>query len=240
MNQAENLIINGTGSYPGGDYQKVSIRGEGTIANDVNCSAFHVYGTGETLENIRAGSVKIMGEAEFKGNIAADKTLVMGSMTVDRQAKLTKMKILGELSVGEHLSGDTADIKGSLTVDGDVEYESFVSSGAFEIKGLLTAEAIKLSLSFSTSKAEEIGGGKITVKRGAWLIPFTNIPLSKKEGFLSAKTIEGDEIYLENTTAEVVRGNVVKIGPGCHIGLVEYSTELKQSADSTIKESIKR
>ena len=35
MKRSENLIINGSGSYPGGRYDKISIRGEGTIVNDV-------------------------------------------------------------------------------------------------------------------------------------------------------------------------------------------------------------
>jgi cytoskeletal protein CcmA (bactofilin family) len=142
--------------------------------------------------------------------------------------------------VGERLSGDTATIKGSIAVNGDVEYETFDSSGSFEIKGLLTADTVKIALSFGHSTAEEIGGSKITVKKGAWLIPFTNISLSKKEGFLTAKVIEGDEIYLENTTADVVRGNHVKIGPGCQIGLVEYTNAFTHDSSSTVKTNTKR
>jgi hypothetical protein len=57
----KNLIINGSGSYAGGQYDKISIR-EGTIVNDVECSAFHVYGNSEAGENVTTGSIKIMGE----------------------------------------------------------------------------------------------------------------------------------------------------------------------------------
>lgn len=239
MKKGENLIINGSGSYPGGIYDKISIRGEGTIVNDVECSVFNVYGTSETVENAKAGSIKIIGESEFSRDIEAAETLVMGTMKVSNQAHLKKMKIFGLLEVGERLCGDEAKIKGSIAVNGDVEYERFDSSGGFEIKGLLSADTIKVFLSYGESTAEEIGGGKITVKRGAWLIPFTNIPLSKKEGFLSAKVIEGDDIYLENTTAEVVRGKKVKIGPGCQIGLVEYTNEMTHDSSSTIKTKTK-
>ena len=59
-----NLIINGSGSYPGGRYDKISIRGEGTIVNDVECSAFKVYGTSEVAESVKTVSVKVFGEAE--------------------------------------------------------------------------------------------------------------------------------------------------------------------------------
>ncbi|MED4228204.1 cytoplasmic protein [Neobacillus cucumis] len=235
MGKGQNLIINGSGSYPGGIYDKVSIRGEGTIVNDVESSVFHVYGTSEARENVKTGSVKIMGEADVKGNLAAAETLVMGTMIVGRNASLKKIKILGLLEVGEKLSGDVATIKGSISVKGDVEYETFDSSGGFDIKGLLTADKVKIALRFGQSSAEEIGGGQIIVKRKKNSI----LPFGKEEGTLTAKVIEGDDIYLENTTAEVVRGNTVKIGPGCQIGLIEYTTELKNDLSSTIKTKTK-
>ncbi|MEH7098098.1 cytoplasmic protein [Neobacillus vireti] len=235
MGKGQNLIINGSGSYPGGIYDKVSIRGEGMIVTDVECSAFHVYGTSEATENVKTGSVKIMGEAEVKGDVTANDTLVMGTLMAGRNARLKKMKVFGMLEVGEKLSGDVATIKGSISVKGDVEFETFDSSGGFDIKGLLTADKVKIALRFGQSRAEEIGGSRIVVKRKKNSI----LPFGREEGTLSAKVIEGDDIYLENTTAEVVRGNTVKIGPGCQIGLVEYTTELKSDSSSTIKSKTK-
>jgi cytoskeletal protein CcmA (bactofilin family) len=235
MKRSENLIINGSGSYPGGRYDKVSIRGEGTIVNDVESSTFHVYGTSEAVESLKTGSVKIYGEAEVKMNMEAKDTLVMGSMMIGGNAHLKKMKILGLLEVGERLTGDEANIKGSIAVNGDVEYETFDSSGGFEIKGLLTADTIKVGLRFGQSSAEEIGGGKITVKKRS----NTLLPFGKEVGSLVAKVIEGDDIYLENTTADMVRGNKVKIGPGCHIGVVEYREDFTHDPKATIKTTTK-
>ncbi|WP_223596513.1 cytoplasmic protein [Neobacillus bataviensis] len=235
MKKDANLIINGSGSYPGGRYDKIRIRGEGTIVNDVECSSFHVYGTSEAVENVKTGSVKILGEAEVKGNIEAEETLIMGTMSVGSRAQLKKIKILGLLEVGERLFGDQASIKGSIVVNGDVEYETFDSSGGFEIKGLLTADTIKVGLRFGQSTAEEIGGGKITVKKKKNSL----LPFGKEVGTLKAKVIEGDDIFLENTTADIVRGNQVKIGQGCQIGLVEYREHLSQDSQATIKTKTK-
>lgn len=235
MSKAENLVINGSGSYGGGRYDKVSIRGEGTIVHDVECAAFHVYGTSKAEENVKANSVKVLGEAAVKGSMEAQETTVMGTLEIGGLARMKKMKIFGSLDVGEGLAGEKATIKGSLAVKGNVEFEEIDSSGGFDIKGLLSADTIKIVLSFGDNTAEEIGGGKISVKRGAWLIPFTNIPLSKKAGFLTSKVIEGDDIYLENTEAEIVRGNIVKIGPGCQIGLVEYSSDFSEDKSATVK-----
>jgi cytoskeletal protein CcmA (bactofilin family) len=235
MKKNDNLIINGSGSYPGGCYDKISIRGEGTIVNEVECSSFHVYGTSEAVDNVKTGSVKIFGEAAVKMNMDAQDTLVMGTLMVGGKAHLKKMKILGLLEVGEGLTGDEANIKGSISVNGDVEYETFDSSGGFEIKGLLTADTIRVGLRFGQSSAEEIGGGKITVKkRSNSLLPF-----GKETGTLVAKVIEGDDIYLENTKADMVRGNQVNIGPGCQIGVVEYRDDLTHDPRATIKTKTK-
>jgi cytoskeletal protein CcmA (bactofilin family) len=235
MKRSDNLIINGAGSYPGGRYDKVSIRGEGTIVNDVESSSFHVYGTSEAIENLKTGSVKIFGEAEVKMNMEAEDTLVMGTMMVGGHAHLKKIKIFGLMEVGEGLTGDEANIKGSISVNGDVEYETFESSGGFEIKGLLTADTIQVGLRFGVSRADEIGGGKITVKKRSNSI----LPFGKEVGSLVAKVIEGDDIYLENTQAEIVRGNKVKIGPGCQIGVVEYRNEVTHDPKATIKTTTK-
>jgi cytoskeletal protein CcmA (bactofilin family) len=231
MEKGQNLTINGSGNYSGGQYDKISIRGDATLVSDVECSVFNIYGTSEALENVKTKSVKVFGEAEVKGNLESEEMLIMGTMTVGGRAVLKKMKILGTLDVGESLTGDEANIKGTISAGGDVEYETFDSSGGFEIKGLLNADKINISLRFGQSFAGEIGGGLITVKKKS----NTLLPFGKDTGMLTAKVIEGDIVYLENTKADIVRGKTVKIGAGCQIGTVEYSTELTQDKNSTIK-----
>lgn len=235
MGRGQNLIINGSGSYSGGNYDKVIIRGEGTIVDDLESLIMKTYGTAEALANVKADSVRVFGEAEIKGSMASKKCLVMGSMSIEGKAEIKELKIRGMLDAGEYLNGDKVDIKGGLQVDGDVEYDTFSSIGSFEIKGLLNADTITVRLRHSQSSAEEIGGGKISVKRKSLLVPFV-----KDEGLLLAKVIEGDDIYLENTEADIVRGNIVKIGPGCTIGQVEYSDSYDQDSDSTVKVKTKR
>jgi hypothetical protein len=46
--------------------------------------------------------------------------------------------------------------------------------------------------------------------------------------------IEGDEILLENTKADVVRGKNVQIGKGCEIGLLEYQDSYKLETGSVV------
>lgn len=235
MTKEQNLIINGSGDYPGGHYDKISIRGDGNILTDVDCTILKVFGNCEAFENVKTGSVKVFGEAEIKGNMSANEMLIMGNMTIGGMSELKKIKILGTLDSGEGLTGDEAVIKGTVSVKGDVEYENFDLHGGLEVKGLLNADRIKIVLRFGDSTVEEIGGGKITIKRKSAFLSFGD-----NDASLTVKVIEGDEIFLENTKADFVRGNKVKVGSGCQIGLVEYTNEFTQDVPSSVKMSNKR
>ena len=52
-----------------------------------------------------------------------------------------------------------------------------------------------------------------------------------------AGDIEGDDVDLEYTQADVVRGRRVRIGEGCSIGRVEYSESL-DAWDGTVGEAV--
>ena len=54
---------------------------------------------------------------------------------------------------------------------------------------------------------------------------------------LIAESIEGDDIYLEETKAKAVRGNNIVIGEGCEIGLVEYKSKFEQTGNAKVKEN---
>ncbi|MBL4953464.1 cytoplasmic protein [Neobacillus sp. YIM B02564] len=183
--------------------------------------------------------LEISGHAAIGGRVKAEEVRVKGILKVAKDCETEIFKaesqfIIGGLLNAEHIEiqiyGEcTAKEIGYQTIK--VKYESFHSSGGFEIKGLLTAETINIALRFGSSNAEEIGGGKITVKRKKNSL----FPFGKETGSLQTKVIEGDDIYLENTTADIVRGNKIKIGPGCIIGTVEYRTDFQQDPDSTVK-----
>ena len=64
-------------------------------------------------------------------------------------------------------------------------------------------------------------------------------PLNFYKAHLKAETIEGDDVYLEHTTAQVVRGNTVTIGEGCEIDLVEYRTDFKKTPGASVLKDMK-
>lgn len=231
MSEHHNLVINGSGSYGGGSFNKIKIKGDGTITSDFVCDEFRVYGSSNILKSGTAKKFDVFGDTEVHGNLNAGEVKILGNSTVAGTAVIKRLKLFGTLEVGKRLSGDEASIKGSLTVKGDAEFENFLSTGAFEISGLLNADTININPRFASSRVEEMVGETIIVKRKSSLFS-----LFAGEGSLEARMIEGDEIYLENTKADVVRGKRVTIGSGCEIGMVEYQEEFRVDEKSVVKE----
>lgn len=204
------LKINGSGSSSGGKFNKVNVMGEGKIIGDVDCISLKIYGKGELDGNLKAAdAVNIKGQTEINGNLEAK-----------------KVKVQGEIEVSGELVVDEAKITGIISVGGDCTAEIFNLQGGFTINGLLNADILKISL-YEPCKVHEIGGSEITVKKYSKSISFLN-RVTPKNKELTADVIEGDDVYLENTKAKVVRGTNVTIGSGCKIELVEYKDSFKQ------------
>ncbi|HZG57183.1 hypothetical protein [Paenibacillus sp.] len=57
-----------------------------------------------------------------------------------------------------------------------------------------------------------------------------------RKGALRAELIEGTELDLEWTEARVIRGNRVRVGPGCIAELVEYTEHVQIDPEAVVKE----
>ncbi len=214
-----NLKINGHGSSAGGKYDSVTINGNGSINGDLECVYLRVNGQGNVKGNVKADSFKINGNSSIKGDLTAEKVKINGMTHID-----------GNLSVEE------VETYGNINIGGDCNAEVFRVDGMFAVEGLLNAGELKLNL-HGPSRAREIGGEKITVKRtgrfGLRGLKNLILPHAHDKG-LSADVIEGDDVYLENTWAKVVRGNNVELGPACEIELVEYNESFKQDEKAVV------
>lgn len=211
------LIINGQSNAAGGNYNAVIINGEGRIEGDLDCINLKINGKCSMNGNVKADSVNVNGEASIKGDLEAGKAKIHGTADID-----------GNLSV------DKAETYGIISVDGDCNAEIFKIAGTFAIEGLLNAGELELTL-YGSSRAREIGGEKIKVKRkGKYDFLGLKIMIIGRGKGLTVETIEGDDIYLEDTKSKVVRGNNIELGPGCEIELVEYKNSLKRDEKADI------
>ncbi|PEA54015.1 cytoplasmic protein [Bacillus pseudomycoides] len=231
MKEQYNLSLNGSGNSSGGIYNNVKIRGEGTILDDIDCDVFKTYGASEVQGNIKTQIVTVFGETKIRGDLHSENVKVNGNLEVGGTAAVKRTKVRGMFDIGGSFTGEEVDITGGINVKGNLETENFTVNGGFTIGGMLNAGNINIILRYEHSNVEEIGGEKITIRKKLSFFPFL-----KHIGYLHANIIEGDEIYLEYTKADIVRGNNVTIGPECEIGVVEYHATYKNKNQSLVKE----
>lgn len=211
-----NLKIRGYESSDGGSYNKILIEGSGNMGGDVDCTGLKIYGSGNFRGNLKTeGDINVKGHSRIEGNLKA-KTVC----------------IEGYTKVGSDMFVDEAAVTGNIQVDGDFNAEIFTLNGGFRVGGMLNVDILKMNLEWPC-KVHEINGGEIEIKKSEKpSFKFKRLASlfghsASHEG-LVVDTIEGDDIYVEDTMAKVVRGNNVELGPGCKIELVEYSKNLKK------------
>ncbi|UVI31306.1 bactofilin [Paenibacillus spongiae] len=211
---------------------KVRITGSGQSSGGV-FDSIHIMGEGQLYGATEAESFKCMGNCIVKGNLKTGEYRLQGEGIVEGDMQVKQLKALGQLNVRGHVHGSTLKIHGHLEVDGGCGADSFQAKGGFTIQGLLSADQIDVSL-FGPCVAREIGGGRIHVRRSR-VLGIKRWFSGKGPMELTAESIEGDNIYIEHTHAERVRGNHVVIGPGCKIGRVEYRNTLKKSKSAIVR-----
>lgn len=238
-----NLKITGEGTASGGFYNNVVVTGNADINGDFDCIDFRILGECNVNGNLKSKTGKTTGEVKIKGNLESEEFKISGNSDIQGDVAVKKLKIQGAANIEGNISSEEVNLFGEVKVEGDCNAEAFISKGAFTIGGLLNAGELNIVL-YSKSKVTEIGGEKITVKKAIAskikkIIKSLFLPSDFFDGKLYTESIEGDDIYLEDTKAKVVRGNNVTIGQGCDIELVEYRNSFEQLGNCKVIENRK-
>ncbi len=255
-----NLRISGSGSAGGGRYNVASISGSGKITGDVDCEKFSISGSGKVEGSVIANSFSISGSGKVTGDLSCVNGSISGSCSVIGSLQANKFSISGSGKVGGNVKGEDFTISGSGNVDGKInatdvklygsvsvgqgiEGEIITIKGAIKTPGMINGDEVNIELN-GGGEVDEIGATKVRVSKA-----YTNMNVvgklicklfSQNYGYLNVKTIEADEIYLENTVADVVRGGKITIGEGCKIKRIEYSESLeKTNSESVVEEEVK-
>lgn len=228
-----NLSINGMGSASGGSFQRAEINGKGTVEGDIDCVVFECNGRGIVNGEIKARSVEVNGSATLNGSLDALTMGMNGHARVNGDVAGKEVEIAGSTVIDGNLQAGKVELNGKIVIEGDCEAEIFESDGRFRINDLLSASHIDITLR-GEARAKEIDGKTVKVRQSllGWL-KWLQIVFPAR---LYAGKIEGEDIDLEHTKADVVRGSRVRIGPGCEIGIVEYREDLQEDADAKVKE----
>jgi len=237
--ERQSISISGSGHLGGGEYVRVSISGSGRVDGDLVAEELRISGSGKVAGRTEAGQITISGSGRFGGAVRAEEMRVSGSAKVDGPVEAKELKSSGSFHADGDVAAEYFKNSGSFRVRGDVEADLFKASGGFDIEGLLSADKIEIQLG-GRCAAREIGGETIRVERpgslgSALLGGLAKMLTGGGMVELRATQIEADEVHLENTVSDVVRGKRVEIGPGCRIGTVEYTETLKVHEDAKVE-----
>jgi cytoskeletal protein CcmA (bactofilin family) len=175
--------------------------------------------------------VTINGVGTVRGALQCARLRTQGVVKILGSVQADATQIHGVTSIQGDLVGGRVTLGGSLHIAAGCAADRVVGRGSLVIGGLLNAEEIRVTLQYGASQVGEIGAARIRITRAARRPDRAGRHPAEA---LSVHTVEGDDVYLEHTTAQVVRGNTVVIGPGCAIACVEYRSSLRQHPDAVI------
>lgn len=239
--EKRSVSIAGAGKVEGGSYDRVKISGSGKVAGDVEALEFKGAGAVTVEGSLKAKKFEVSGAFKAEGAVDVEEGEAAGSFKVEGPVTARELRVAGAAKCGP-IRGGYIRINGALKAKGDIEADTVRLAGAFKVEGLISADRVELVLE-DHSKARELGGERIQVRRGtAWggfLSTLGRLIGTHGRGTLEVEAVEGDEVDLEWVRAEVVRGRVVKLGPGCEVGRVEYTESLEASPDAEVGEEVK-
>lgn len=235
------LKIFGVGNASGGEFNEVSINGQGDVEGNIVSTKFNLNGEGTVNGSVKAQDGSVIGTTTIKGTLEADRFKIFGTARVLGNATVKDFTIDGTVTIEGAVTSETVGLRGTTTIHGDCNAEKFECKGSFTIDGLLNAGTIDITL-YGSTKVREIGGENVRVRKQTGPIANVVNALLQRLDFqqrLVTDTIEGDEVALEYTKARIVRGNFVRLGQGCEVDLVEYKGTLDQAPGAVVKESKK-
>lgn len=214
------LKLVGNTSSAGGQFRHIKITGESVLSGDVI-----------------AESIKCIGEMEIKGNLQVQKKMKLtGECKVHGSIQSESLVAIGDIQVVS-VRGSRVKVSGHIKVDHSCEVETLKLHGWLEVGELISAEQLHLNL-HGPCRAQEIGGGTITVTRSP-LSKIKRMFTLQDAGTLRANLIEGDVVHLEHVTADIVRGTRVTLGIGCKIGRLEYRESLEKHPKAEVSSEVK-
>lgn len=254
MNEYPDIRISGAGKLPGGRCGEVHISGAGKLLGAVECESFHISGAGKVEQGgltvhgplacsgsgqvegpIRAQGLRTSGSVSAAGDIEiAEAASISGSLKTDGSLRAETLHVSGVCAAERGVRAGEIVVSGALKTPADVQAECFRSTGVLNIDGLLNAETVEIAL-HADNLIRSIGGGRVQVRRADSGSGFGILRRAR----LVCSQIEADEIDLEYTDAETVRGVNIHIGSECVIDRVEYSGSLRTEADCTVREKVK-
>jgi cytoskeletal protein CcmA (bactofilin family) len=210
--------------------ESIKIVGSGSVSgNPVKTVAFQSAGSARVQGPLVAETARVAGSCLFEGDVTVEDFRSAGSHRIAGSLKAESVEASGSLEVVGTIEAEEISSSGSLHAQGSVRAERIRSGGRFHVEGGVVTEQFRSGGAVRIDgglKAEDIdidlgGSSKIPTIEGEVILVKATGGFFRVRGDLIADRIEGETIELEATTADLVKGQDVTIGPHCRIDVVE-------------------
>lgn len=229
----KDLKIHGMGNVPGGAYGKIKTDGTATFKGEVKCASLTANGSLKLRDSIYAEQFRLNGTGRGTGTLAGKRLRVDGTLKIDGDVSFAEININGMLQASGDANGEEADIDGGLKLLGSVKYGRLKVHGVLQVGGRLSTGELDMTMA-GACRAKEIEGERIFVRKKLGVGRLLTLLSTSLAPGLTAELIEGDDIVLEETKAGIVRGNTIRIGPGCVIDRVEYKHHYEVDPNASV------
>ncbi len=207
--------------------QEIRILGSGVVTgNPVRTTDFRVSGSAQVRGPLECSDARIAGSCDVDGDLRCSDFRSAGSTRITGSLRAEDVEVSGSLEVAKDIEASDIASSGALRIAGGVRAQDFRSSGSILVAGTMQVGDVDIELGGS-SKVGAIEGRDIRVRMSGGFL--------RAPGDLTADRIVGDDIHLEGTTAALVQGQSVHIGPHCRIDKV-IAHELVVHESSEVKE----
>lgn len=206
---------------------EIRILGSGVVTgNPVRTGEFKVSGSAQVRGSLECADAKIAGSCDVAGDMQCADFRSSGSTRIAGSLRGEDLEVSGSLDVAKDIEAHDVSASGALRVAGDVRAQDFHSSGSIRIAGTLKVADVDIELGGS-STVGSIEGEDIRIRMTGGFV--------RARGDLTADRIVGQDIHIEGTTAALVQGNDVRIGPHCQVQKV-IARDLVVHESSEVKE----
>jgi len=257
----DTVKVMGSGKIEGDiDANSISTAGSCKIDGNVKAGKLKTAGSCKVEGNVEAKEITTTGSCEIEGRVKAGHFKCSGAHSVAKNLIADEITIAGSFKAGGDVEADKILARGSFDIGGLLSADELMielrgRSEAREIGGERIevrrrsefrewrSDRFHRKMERAREKLDRLGIeidlSDIFEGLEKFAMSFGGAGWGWGHGSLEAETIEGDDIYLEATKAQVVRGKRVIIGEGCEIDTVEYSDSLEVDDSATVKRQLK-
>lgn len=183
--------------------------------------------------NLEASHVNVFGHLHVEGDVTAEELMIKGECSIRHSCQANTVALFGSLRTAALRAGQV-NVSGYLSVTQEAAAADFRADGSVRINSLSCTGTIHIHLGSQSMIKHMTAGENITISPSPRLLNILMRPFRR----LHCDTIDGAAVTLYRTTASIVSGKDIIIGPGCVIQEVRYSRTLAVDSKSRVHRTI--